>query len=190
VKKVLIFLVFFAIVIVLVLNRNRFKTPEDFKQFVDNGVRKQYMKILSPAFNSGDKFPQLYTCDGRGINPPLIFTELPPETQSLVLIVDDPDASIGLFTHWIVFNIDPSVSSINEDERIKIGVNGLGSSNQEGYVGACPSTGQHRYFFKLYALNSMLDLPQGADRKAVDSAMKDKIIDSAQLMAVYKRDIR
>jgi Raf kinase inhibitor-like YbhB/YbcL family protein len=148
------------------------------------------MNVLSSAFNPGDKIPAKYTCDGEGVNPPLIFSNIPENTKSLVLIVDDPDAPVGLFTHWVIFNIDPSVKQISEKEEAKIGINGVSSLGQEGYVSACPPSGQHRYYFKLYALNSMLDLPQGVDRKAVEEAMKDKIIETAELMGVYRREKR
>lgn len=145
------------------------------------------MKILSPVFKQNGEIPEKYTCDGLGINPPLEFSDISKETKSLVLIVDDPDAPVGTFVHWIIFNIDPNITKINEDENRKLGLYGLNTSGSFDYISPCPPSGTHRYFFKLYALNSLINLPEGVDVNAVEQAIKEKVIEKAELMGVYKR---
>ncbi len=145
------------------------------------------MKIFSPVFKQNGEIPEKYSCDGLNINPPLEFSDVLKETKSLVLIVDDPDVPVGTFVHWVIFNINPSILKINEDENRKLGVYGSNTSGGLDYIAPCPPSGTHRYFFKLYALNCLLNLPEGVDKEAVEDEMKGKILEKAELIGMYKR---
>jgi len=148
---------------------------------------QNYMKIVSPAFQNNETIPKRYTCDGENINPPLYFEDLPQGTKSLVLIVDDPDAPMGTFLHWLVFNI-PSETKLIEENSIpqgaKLGKNDFGKNS---YGGPCPPYGQHRYFFKLYALDATLDLENGVTLSEIKSAMRNHILSEAELIGLYQR---
>jgi Raf kinase inhibitor-like YbhB/YbcL family protein len=147
------------------------------------------MKITSSAFQHQQKIPRKYTCDGEDINPPLVFLDVPRAARSLVLIVDDPDAPRGTWVHWVVYNINPSVREVKEKSVPRDGIEGMTSSGKPGYAGPCPPSGTHRYFFKLYALDTMLvfDRPQRVDKKMVEERMKDHILEQAELVGVYSR---
>ena len=145
------------------------------------------MKILSPVFKNNELIPAKYTCDGEDINPPLTITELPEGTKSLALIVDDPDAPMGIWDHWIVWNINPSISLIKENSLPEGSVLGKNSFGKLSYGGPCPPLGTHRYFFKLYALDKELDLTEGATKKELEQAMSEHVLDSAELIGLYKR---
>src|SRR5438876_9788033 len=121
------------------------------------------MKISSSAFQEGGNIPSKFTCDGTDANPPLRFEGAPAETKSLVLIVDDPDAPSGLFTHWLIWNISSQTTTIAEGSTPK-GVQGTNDFGKSGYGGPCPPSGTHRYYFKIFALDRELDLPFGAKR--------------------------
>lgn len=149
------------------------------------------MKLTSSVFEEGNVIPSLYTCEGKNINPPLEITEIPNETKSLVLIMDDPDVPknlrlSGMYDHWIVFNIPPSTSKIEENTPPP-GVQGRNTGGRNEYIGPCPPDAQHRYFFKLYALNTLLDLKEGVTKEEVEKAMEGHIIDQCQLMAIYEK---
>src|SRR3989338_10824520 len=116
------------------------------------------MNITSSAFKEGESMPAIYTCEGRNINPPLRFGNVPSTAVSLALIVDDPDAPMGTWVHWTMWNIDPAITEIGENSVPAGAVQGLTSSNKNAYGGPCPPSGTHRYFFKLYALDTLLDL--------------------------------
>lgn len=146
------------------------------------------MKIFSTTFSENRDIPQEYTCDGDNINPPLSITDVPEEAKSLVLIVDDPDAPQGTFTHWIVFNIDPKIEEIGEDEIPKGGIEGINDTSEKGYIGPCPPVGTHHYIFHLYALDKTLDLKGSVDRADVDEAMSGYIIAEVQFTGLYSRD--
>lgn len=145
------------------------------------------MQIISSAFQHNQDIPSKYTCDGENINPPLVFFDTPQNAKSLVLIIDDPDATIGTFTHWVVFNISPEIQEVLENSVPKGGVEGMTDFGTHGYGGACPPSGTHRYFFKVYALDAVLNLNSNSDKKAIEQAMKDHIISSAELIGLYKR---
>lgn len=148
------------------------------------------MKLTSPAFEYNGLIPNKYTCDGENINPPLVFDKVPPEAKSLALIMDDPDVPksrvpSGVFDHWVVFNISPEIKGIGENEIINAvyGVNGNGEAR---YTGPCPPDREHRYFFRLFALNTMLDLPEGAAKEKVLKAINGKhILTEAILVGRY-----
>jgi hypothetical protein len=144
------------------------------------------MKITSSVFQEGASIPSKFTCDGSDTSPPLQITEVPAGAKSLALIVDDPDAPSGLFTHWIVWNISPQMHVIAEGSAPK-GVHGGNDFGKSGYGGPCPPSGTHRYYFKIFALDRELNLPSGAKRRELDAAMKEHVIGQGELMGRYSR---
>ena len=143
------------------------------------------MKLTSPVFEEGQFIPSKYTCDGDDISPHLIISDVPSNAKSLVLIMDDPDAPMGTFVHWVVWNILPDKKEILEDEDLPN--QGTNDFRKQTYGGPCPPSGAHRYFFKLYALDTTLNLSKEATKKDLEQAMKGHIINTAQLMGLYKR---
>lgn len=143
------------------------------------------MELSSSAFDDEETIPSEYTCDRADVSPPLTFSDVPDEAQSLALIMDDPDAPMGTFVHWLVWNIPPNVAGFAKDESITYpqGSNGFG---KQEYGGPCPPSGSHRYFFKLYALDTMLDLDAGADKKQLEAAMSGHVIEESQLMGTFR----
>jgi Raf kinase inhibitor-like YbhB/YbcL family protein len=144
------------------------------------------MKITSSAFQQGANIPSKFSCDGPNTSPPLQISDVPGEAKSVVLIVDDPDAPSGLFTHWAVWNISPQTSTIAEGSTPK-GVHGTNDFGKSGYGGPCPPSGAHRYYFKIFALDRELDLPVGAKRSQLDAAMKGHVIAQGELMGRYAK---
>ena len=144
------------------------------------------MKITSSALQEGPNIPSKFSCDGADTSPPLQISDVPSEAKSLVLIVDDPDAPSGLFTHWSTWNISPRTRSIAEGSVPK-GVQGTNDFGKSGYGGPCPPSGTHRYYFKIFALDRELDLPLGAKRGQLDAAMKGHLIAQGELMGRYSR---
>jgi Raf kinase inhibitor-like YbhB/YbcL family protein len=144
------------------------------------------MKIISSAFQEGGNIPSKFTCDGGDTSPPLQIAEVPSGAKSLALVVDDPDAPSGLFTHWMVWNISPQNNTIAEGSTPK-GVHGRNDFGKSGYGGPCPPSGTHRYYFKIFALDRELELPAGAKRSQLDAAMKGHVIGQGELMARYSR---
>lgn len=130
--------------------------------------------------------PAKYTCDGENVNPPLSFSDVPQNSKSLVLISDDPDAPVGLWAHWIVFNIDPKISGISENSTFPNAKEGVTSFGKTGYGGPCPPSGAHSYFFKLYALDAVLNL-NNPDKNALEGAMQNHILEKAELVGLYSR---
>lgn len=150
------------------------------------------MTLTSPAFENGEAIPVKYSCDGSDISPPLTWSGAPEETASFVLICDDPDAPIGTWVHWVYFNIPSNVTQLPEAvpagrEPETGGVQGKNSWRRNDYGGPCPPGGTHRYFFKLYALDTTLDLGPKAKKKKVVKAMEDHVLAEAQLMGTYSR---
>jgi Raf kinase inhibitor-like YbhB/YbcL family protein len=144
------------------------------------------MKITSSAFQEGGNIPSKFSCDGADTSPPLQIADVPSGAKSLVLIVDDPDAPSGLFTHWTAWNMSPETSTIAERSPPK-GVQGTNDFGKSGYGGPCPPSGTHRYYFKIFALDRELDLPSGAKRVQLDAAMKSHVIAQGELMGRYSR---
>ncbi|MBS3104901.1 YbhB/YbcL family Raf kinase inhibitor-like protein [Candidatus Woesearchaeota archaeon] len=144
------------------------------------------MELTSSAFTHNSAIPSEYTCDGNDLSPELMISDVPSNAKSLVLISDDPDAPVGTWDHWVVFNIPPLTASIPKGTEPK-GTAGKNSWGRTGYGGPCPPSGTHRYFFKLYALDTTLNLPQGAAKKDLEKAMQGHIVAQAQLMGNYKR---
>ncbi len=145
------------------------------------------MKVTSSAFQEGGNIPSKFTCDGADVNPAVRFEGVPAEAKSLLLIVDDPDAPVGLFTHWLVWNIDPKTSEIAESSAPGGAVQGTNDFPKKGYGGPCPPSGTHRYYFKIFALDQTLDLKPDAKRAEVDTAMRGHVIAQGELMGRYSR---
>ncbi len=142
------------------------------------------MEITSPEFKNSQFIPVKFTCQGLGINPALIITDIPLAAKSLVLFIEDPDAPGGTFVHWVVYDI-PVVGRIEENS-----VPGKQGSNDGGrlsYVGPCPPSGTHRYFFKIYALDKIFNLDEGISKPSLESAMLGHILGQAELVGLYKK---
>ena len=144
------------------------------------------IKVTSSAFQEGGNIPSKFTCDVSDTSPPLQIAGVPSGAKSLVLIVDDPDAPGGLFTHWLAWNIPPQTGSIAEGSAPK-GVQGANDFGKSGYRGPCPPSGTHRYSFKIFALDRELELRSGAKRSQVDAAMKGHVIAQGELIGRYAR---
>lgn len=144
------------------------------------------MKITSSAFQEGASIPSKFTCDGADTSPPLQIADVPSGAKALALIMDDPDAPSGLFTHWTVWNIPAQTAAIGEGSTPK-GVQGTNDFGKSGYGGPCPPSGTHRYYFKVFALDRELDLRFGAKRGQLDAAMKGHIVAQGELMGRYSR---
>jgi len=153
---------------------------------------KMALTIASTAFEEGGMIPRQYTCDGADISPPLSFSSVPEGTKSLALIADDPDAPMGTWVHWVLFNIPPDTTGLPEnvptDQTLANGAkHGVSDFGKFGYGGPCPPSGTHRYYFKLYALDAMLDLSGRVTKKNLLSAMEGHILAEGQLMGKYRR---
>jgi len=142
------------------------------------------LTITSSVFGNNGFIPAKYTCDGADVNPPLKIQGIPEGTQSLVLIIDDPDAPMGTWDHWVVWNIPP-VEKIDEDSVP--GIEGPNSSNKRSYGGPCPPSGTHRYFFKVYALDTKLDLKPNSRKKDVERGIKGHILAKGEIVGLYRR---
>lgn len=150
------------------------------------------MKLTSSAFKPGERIPSIYTCDGDNVNPPLEITGVPHEAKSLVLIMDDPDVpknlrEDGMWDHWVVFNMPPDTGTIEENSEPD-GTPGIGTNGKTGYLGPCPPDREHRYFFKLFALDTRLDLPEKSTKADVEKAMAGHVLLHAELMGTYERN--
>ena len=145
------------------------------------------VSVATPAFQAGGDIPAKFTCNGANVNPELKINGVPNEAKSLVLIVDDPDAPHGLFTHWIVWNIDPKTTDIGENSVPVGGVQGTNDFGKRNYSGPCPPSGTHRYSFKIFALDSKLDLKPSARRAELDAAMKSHVLTQGELIARSSR---
>jgi len=145
------------------------------------------LKISSPVFENNGYISVRYTCDGRDINPPLLIENVPANSKSLALIVDDPDAPIGTWVHWVLWNINPRTKEIKEDSIPEGAKQGLNDFRRHNYGGPCPPSGTHRYFFKLYALDVILNLDPNSTKADLEKAMKGHIIEQTQISVMYKR---
>lgn len=151
------------------------------------------MKLKSPAFENHGPIPEQYTCEGKDINPPLEFIDVPKEAISCVLIMDDPDVPAfirkdQMWVHWVIYNIPPATKAIPENSTPP-GVLGKGSRGDTHYQGPCPPDREHRYFFKLYALDTLLKLKPGASKAEVEVSMAHHVIEKAELIGVYCKKI-
>lgn len=145
------------------------------------------MSVSSSAFPSGGKIPPQFTCKGAGINPVLEIRDIPAGAKSLALIVEDPDAPAGLFTHWLVWNIAPATPQIAEKSVPSGAVQGTNGFGKSSYTGPCPPSGTHRYFFRVLALDRTIDLKRGAKRNDFDNAVAGHVIGRGELMGRFSR---
>ena len=148
--------------------------------------------LETPAFAPQGMIPRQYTCDGDNISPPLVWGDVPENTESLALICEDPDAPSGTFDHWVLYNIPPSTQGLPEhlppSEKLDDGsLQGVSDFGKTGYGGPCPPGGVHRYIFKIFALDTTLDLNAQAKKNDLLEAMKGHVIDQGELMGKYSR---
>jgi Raf kinase inhibitor-like YbhB/YbcL family protein len=146
-----------------------------------------HMQLTSPAFNNNEVIPPKYTCDAEETIPPLEWKGVPGDAKSLALIVDDPDAPTGLWVHWLLWDISPTETKILEGQIPQDAVQGTNSNGKAAYQGPCPPDREHRYFFKLYALDIELDLPTSTDKEELEEAMVGHVLDHAELIGLYER---
>lgn len=145
------------------------------------------LRISSPVFNHNEKIPDKYTCKGQNVNPPLEFSNIPDGTRSLVLIVTDPDSKYGTFIHWSIYNMNPQTKGIRESilpPEARQGKNGFGENK---YAGPCPEDGRHNYFFSLYALDTIVDFPEGATIEDLQTEMDGSILDQTSIVGWYEK---
>ena len=145
------------------------------------------MTISSTAFTGNQLIPAKYTCDGQNVSPELAIADVPEKAQSLVLICDDPDAPMGTWTHWTVWNINPKINKIEENSVPEGAIEGKTSQGDSGYHGPCPPSGTHRYYFKIYALDIKLNLHHPTDKAELEEALSGHILKQAELIGVYRR---
>lgn len=159
----------------------------------DVETEEPVMQITSPAFAQSESIPVKYTCDGANVSPPLAWNGVPADAKSLALISDDPDAPAGTWVHWVIYGISPSRSELSEgveasETVLDSAVQGTNDFDNIGYGGPCPPRGDpHRYFFKLYALDTELSLGPGATKQEVLDATDGHVLAQAELMGIYKR---
>jgi Raf kinase inhibitor-like YbhB/YbcL family protein len=144
-------------------------------------------KLTSPAFHHGSQIPSKYTCDGENINPHLVIHGVPERARTLALVMEDPDAPMGLWIHWVVWNIPTETREIREHSAPFGAGEGLNTARKHGYTGPCPPSGTHRYFFRLYALDTRLKLEADSRREELEAAMTGHIVATAELMGTYAR---
>lgn len=144
------------------------------------------MKISTSAFENNTKIPAKYTCDGDNVNPPLIISDIPSGAKSLAIIVEDPDAPSGIWTHWLVWNIGPATTEIVENSVPEGSMEGTTSFGKTGYGGPCPPSGTHRYFFKVYALDRELDLAAESTAEDLQGKIQGHILVQAELIGLYR----
>jgi len=160
---------------------------------VKKGAKKMgTITVTGQAFNHMQPIPPQYTCDGADISPPLTWNNVPPAAKSIALICDDPDAPAGTWVHWVVYGLPPAIDSLPEnvpktDTIPGGGIQGKNDFQRVGWNGPCPPGGTHRYFFKIYALDIMLNLPAGKTKTAIEKAMKGHILAQGELVGTYTR---
>jgi len=145
----------------------------------------QELKVKSSAFEHNGLIPRKYTCDGNDVNPPLTIEDIPEGTESLALTIDDPDAPMGTWDHWVVWNIPPHTQEIRE--KSVPGVEGMNDFRRNSYGGPCPPGGTHRYFFKVYALDTKLNLGAASRKKDLERAMQGHILAKGEFIGRYSR---
>ena len=149
-------------------------------------------EVRSPAFGHGGTIPRRHTCDGDNISPPLMFSDIPEETKTLAIILNDPDVPLGAYTHWLIWGIPGSTGSLDADQNndpLEGVIQGTNSAETIGYTGPCPPPvdGNHHYTFKVYAIDKALDLKEGASKNQLTSAMKGHIVGVGELMGLYNK---
>lgn len=179
--NLVLILIIVALGIGFVLKQRNKVPKEDFGK-----VKEGNMKLIT-VFAHNESIPSKYTCDGEDAAPELNISEIPKDAKSLVLIVDDPDAPMGTWVHWLVYNIPVSIAKIDAKNLPKEAKQGMTDFGKVGWGGPCPPSGTHRYFFKLYAIDKVLDLPDGATKSQLEQAIRDHIIEKTELIGLYKR---
>ena len=157
---------------------------QDLKQ---QAINSNTMKILSTAFENNQNIPAKYTCEAENINPPLLIAETPENAKSLALIVNDPDASSGDWVHWIVWNIDPKTTAIKENSIPTSGVQGQTDFGQNKWNGPCPPSGTHHYHFKIYSLDTILEIPPTFKKAELEEAMQGHILEQSETVGLYQK---
>jgi Raf kinase inhibitor-like YbhB/YbcL family protein len=176
-----IFLICFALVIVLA------SCSPDQTSTTEPTEAAMSLEIKSDAFGNGQSIPAKYSCIGKNISPALTWSDPPAGTQSFALIVDDPDAPMGTWVHWVLYNIPSTTTSLEESAATSAVAVGKNSSGNMRYDGPCPPSGTHRYYFKLYALDVTLDLSPGASKEQLLTAMKGHILAQGELMGTFSK---
>lgn len=171
------------ILIIVFLSLIIFHSPFTIHHSLEKGGK---MKLTS-VFAYNENIPSKYTCDGQDLAPVLTVSEVPWEAQELVLIVDDPDAPMGTWVHWLVYNLPADTTKIDSENLPAEAKQGMTDFGKIGWGGPCPPSGTHRYFFKLYALNKKLYLPAGITKTELEKVIKDHIIEKTELIGLYKR---
>jgi Raf kinase inhibitor-like YbhB/YbcL family protein len=151
-------------------------------------AKTETMKLSSPAFENGGRIPKQYTCDGKNVNPPLRIENAPSNAKSFALVLDDIDAPRGTYVHWIVWNIDPDLKEMKENSVPEGGVQGMNDFKKRNYGGPCPPGRAHKYVFKIYALDTLLNLNCNGTKKDLEKAMGGHILSQAELAGSYKRN--
>jgi len=159
--------------------------PEVVEEAEEEEPAMVEMTLTSPAFNQDEAIPIQFSCDGDDLSPELAWAGIPEGAASLVLIMDDPDAPVGTWDHWLLFDMPPELEGLPQGGTA--GTDGNNSWNRTGYGGPCPPGGTHRYFFKLYALDTTLDLPAGTAKGVLEAAMDGHILGQTELMGTYTR---
>lgn len=179
------FLIFFIILTLTGCDKNISTINLNQENLINNN-----MKITSQVFEHMGSIPSKYTCDGENINPLLQFSDIPSEAKSLVLIMDDPDAlkpAGKVWDHWLVWNMPADTPGIDENSQPS-GVVGPNSRGNHAYGGPCPPDAEHRYFFKLYALDTMLNISTDSNKHELELAMEGHILSEAELVGLYNRN--
>lgn len=154
---------------------------------ITEGFTMGTLTITSPAFKQGEAIPARYTCDGGDSNPPLVIGNTPPATRSLAIIMDDPDAPMGTWVHWVAWNIPAQTREISEAGPPSGAFLGMNSWKRNSYGGPCPPSGLHRYYFRIYALDTLLHLNSSSTKGGLEQAMQGHILAKGELMGTYKR---
>lgn len=188
-SRTLIFVIILLVISLAAILILKLVRGQPQKQSVTINIQDQSttMKLTSSAFSHNQSIPQNYTCDGENVNPPLSISGVPENTKSLALIMDDPDAPAGTWVHWAVWNIDPKTTEIAENSVPTGVVEGKTSFGKPGYGGPCPPSGTHRYFFKLYALDTTINLSSSSTKQDLEKAMEAQILDKTELIGLYSR---
>ena len=193
--KVILFIIVIVIIIgsfVIAMSNPRDSVRIDENANIDDitinqDINMDTLKLTSSVFEHNGKIPSRYTCDGDGVNLKLEINGVDESAKSLVLIMDDPDAPSGTWDHWVKFNIATTTTKIDEATEPD-GIAGVGTSDNKDYLGPCPPDKEHRYFFKLFSLSTMLELEEGATKKQVESAMEGHILQQTELIGLYERN--
>lgn len=156
------------------------------KRDILTNVKGGNMKITS-VFEHNGNIPSVYTCDGQDLAPELTISDVPQQAKELVLIVDDPDAPMGTWVHWLVYNLPAETIKIDAKKLPQEAKQGMTDFKRIGWGGPCPPNGVHRYFFKLYALDTKLELEQGLTKRQLENAIREHVIEKAELIGLYKR---